>query len=235
MNITRKIFNKLDFFWHTRSSHSYVKWLRSKGVKIGDGCFCKFPKTITVDVSRASLIEIGNNVFIHSGTVIMAHDWTSWVFKNLYNDFIPSHGPIKIGNNVWFGQSCAILKGATIGDNCIIGYGSVVTKDIPSNSVAVGIPAKVVCTIDEYYEKRKQQYKQEVIDFAKSIRKRFNREPVEADFCDDYPAFVSKNNFEQYKNSFPYKNVFDDYQLEQWLQKHTSPFGSFKELLDKAK
>lgn len=52
--------------------------------------------------------------------------------------------PIKVGNNVWFGGSVTVLPNVTIGNNCVIGAGSVVTKDIPTNSLAVGNPAKVI-------------------------------------------------------------------------------------------
>lgn len=55
--------------------------------------------------------------------------------------------PITVGNNVWFGADVAVLPGVTIGDNCTIGAGSVVTKDIPANSLAVGNPCKVVRSI----------------------------------------------------------------------------------------
>ena len=51
---------------------------------------------------------------------------------------------IQIGNHVWIGLSCRILRGSTIGDNSIIGSGSIVTKKIPQNVTAVGSPAKVV-------------------------------------------------------------------------------------------
>ena len=51
--------------------------------------------------------------------------------------------PIKVGNNVWIGGNVAVLPGVTIGDNCTIGAGSIVVKDIPANSVAVGNPCKV--------------------------------------------------------------------------------------------
>ncbi|MFD0769303.1 sugar O-acetyltransferase [Bacillus sp. CGMCC 1.60114] len=56
--------------------------------------------------------------------------------------------PIKIGNNVWIGGNCVILPGTTIGDNSIIAAGSVVTKDVPPNTVAVGNPAKPLKTIE---------------------------------------------------------------------------------------
>lgn len=55
--------------------------------------------------------------------------------------------PITVGDNVWFGAGVSVLPGVTIGDNCVIGAGSVVVKDIPSNSVAVGNPCKVIKTI----------------------------------------------------------------------------------------
>lgn len=57
--------------------------------------------------------------------------------------------PIKVGNNVWFGGNVCVLPGVTIGDNVVIGAGSVVNKDIPSNVVAVGNPCKVVKEILE--------------------------------------------------------------------------------------
>ena len=52
--------------------------------------------------------------------------------------------PIKVGNNVWFGGNVVVLGGVTIGDNCVIGAGAVVTKDIPSDSVAAGNPCRVI-------------------------------------------------------------------------------------------
>jgi serine acetyltransferase len=60
--------------------------------------------------------------------------------------------PIAIGNDVYIGVNAIILAGVTIGNRCIIGAGTVVTKSIPDNSVAVGVPARVVKTVDEYLE-----------------------------------------------------------------------------------
>ena len=52
--------------------------------------------------------------------------------------------PVVIGNHVWIGMNSVIMKGVTIGDNVIIGANSVVTRDIPSNTIAAGIPCKVI-------------------------------------------------------------------------------------------
>ena len=96
-------------------------------------------------------------MYFNLNTSIIAHDEVAKVFRLKYNDWLPSNGRIKIGDNIVFARNVTILKGVTIGDNCIIGFGSTVIKDIPANSVAVGSPAKVVCTLDEYYEKRKKE------------------------------------------------------------------------------
>ena len=68
--------------------------------------------------------------------------------------------PVHIGENVWIGANCVVLPGVTIGDNSVIGAGSVVTKDIPANVVAVGNPCRVLREIGEhdkvyYYKDRK--------------------------------------------------------------------------------
>lgn len=57
--------------------------------------------------------------------------------------------PIIVGNNVWFGAGVQVMPGVTIGDNVVIGSGSIVVKDIPSNSVAVGNPCKVIREITD--------------------------------------------------------------------------------------
>ncbi len=63
--------------------------------------------------------------------------------------------PIVVGNDVYIGNNVIILPGVTIGSNVVIGAGAVVTKDIPDNSVAVGVPARVIKSADEYLEKLK--------------------------------------------------------------------------------
>jgi len=93
-------------------------------------------------------IQIGDNVVIARFVSILDHDHA---FSRNGADHIAFSGyvtgPITIGNNVWLADKVSILKGVTIGDNVIIGANSVVTKDIPSNCIAAGIPAKVIKNI----------------------------------------------------------------------------------------
>lgn len=86
-------------------------------------------------------VEFGDNVFIgpNCGFYTAGHP----VEVDLRNKGLEYAKPIKVGNNVWFGGNVVVLPGATIGDNVVIGAGSVVTKDIPSNVIAYGNPCKV--------------------------------------------------------------------------------------------
>ena len=56
--------------------------------------------------------------------------------------------PVVIGKNVWLGASVTVVPGVTIGDNAVIAAGAVVTKDVPANTIAAGVPAKVIRELD---------------------------------------------------------------------------------------
>ena len=95
----------------------------------------------------ANKVEFGNNVFIgpNCGFYTSGHP----LDYKTRNKGLEYAKPIKVGNNVWFGGNVCVLPGVTIGDNVVIGAGSVVNKDIPSNVIAVGNPCKVVKEILE--------------------------------------------------------------------------------------
>ena len=127
-----------------------IKFARSKGVTVGKNCrFINIKREAFG--SEPYLISIGDHVTITNGVQFITHDGGVWVFREKHPD-IDLIGPIKIGNNVFVGLNTIIMPGVEIGDNCVIGAGSVVTKSIPSNVVAVGAPAKPIKTIDEYWD-----------------------------------------------------------------------------------
>ncbi|HQK69406.1 MAG TPA: acyltransferase [Bacteroidales bacterium] len=123
-------------------SKTRIRYWRKQGMKIGDNCFINNVNFST----EPYLIEIGDHVAIAAGTDFITHDGAIWCFRDEIEN-ADVFGKIKIGNNVFIGNNCTILPGTTVGDNCIIGAGSVVRGNFPENSVIVGNPAKVVMPI----------------------------------------------------------------------------------------
>ncbi len=101
------------------------------------------------------IITIGNNVHITNGVRFVTHDGATLLFRDQVPD-LEITKPITIGNDVYIGNNVLLLPGVTIGNKVIIGAGAVVTHDIPDNSVAVGVPARVIKTADDYLEKAKR-------------------------------------------------------------------------------
>lgn len=106
-------------------------------IEIGENFYANH-NLIILDAAK---VEIGNNVFIAPNCSIYTAYHPIDVTER--NKGLEYASPVKIGNNVWIGGNVTILPGVTIGDNCTIGAGSVVTKDIPANSIAYGNPCRV--------------------------------------------------------------------------------------------
>jgi acetyltransferase-like isoleucine patch superfamily enzyme len=130
------------------SPNNYARFI---GVKFGNNCKFRTKYFGT----EPYLIEIGDNVQTAMNVYFINHDGGVGVLRNLYKDLkkIDLIKKIVIGNNVFIGFNVTILLGTKIGDNVIIGAGSVVRGELNSNSVYAGVPAKYICSIDEYKEK----------------------------------------------------------------------------------
>lgn len=107
-------------------------------IHIGDFFFANFNLTILDEAE----VRIGNYCFIGPNVSMYTACHPLEVADR--NEAIEWAEPIRIGHNVWIGGSVTILPGVTIGDNVVIGAGSVVSRDIPSDSLALGNPARVV-------------------------------------------------------------------------------------------
>ena len=117
----------------------------------GDGCYFQ-PYNFGTE---PHLLSFGDNVCVATGVRFVNHDIVSFVFNYMDKslDLPTKVKPIRDGNNVFIGSDSTILPGVTIGDNCVIGAGSVVTKDIPSGSVAVGVPCRVIGDFETFRSK----------------------------------------------------------------------------------
>lgn len=217
--------------WHRRNSQSYIAYLRLLGVEIGEGCIFRGPNTARVDLSRPALISIGDNVDINMHFQLLTHDWTSHVFRLRYHDFVNSSGSVKIGSNIYIGTSVIVLRGVTIGDNCIIGAGSIVTRDIPANSVATGAPCRVVCSLHEYYQKRKNRGLKEAVEYVKAFQERFGRDPLPRELHEEFIYFIDASNVEYYeREGVPVRSqlsmAYDD-----WMSTHKAQFSSYESFI----
>ena len=109
-----------------------------KQISIGKRFFANFNLTVLDEAP----VTIGDDCFIGPNvSIYTACHSTDPVERNTRREWAK---PVTIGNNVWIGGSVTILPGVTVGDNVTIGAGSVVTRNIPSNTVAVGNPCKVI-------------------------------------------------------------------------------------------
>lgn len=118
--------------------------------------FCDYGYNIEIGenfYSNHNLIILDGNKVIFGDNVFIAPNCAFYtaghpIDVNRRNQGLEYAKPIKIGNNVWIGGNVVVLPGVTIGDNTVIGAGSIVTRDIPANVVAVGNPCRVIKQID---------------------------------------------------------------------------------------
>ena len=127
----------------------YANW-GLKNVHVGRNVVFNFGCRFVDDAD----ITIGDNTMLGPGVCISTAEHP--LSPELRRNGLQYNKPVHIEDNVWIGAGAVILAGVTIGRNAVIGAGSVVTKDIPADSLALGIPAKVIRSITEeddlYYD-----------------------------------------------------------------------------------
>ena len=120
--------------------------------KVGKGCFMNFNFTVQDDakVTIGDHCNFGPNVTIVTPLHPMLPDERRGLLcSDGVERFLCYAKPVTIGNDCWFGANVVVCPGVTIGDGCVIGAGSVVTRDVPANSFAAGVPARVIRPITQ--------------------------------------------------------------------------------------
>ena len=154
------------------------KLLKEMFAEIGDGCYIEPPLRANWG---GHFVHFGKNIYANfnltlvDDTHIYVGDATMFgpnvtiataghpILPELREQAYQYHMPVRIGKNCWLGAGVIVMPGVTIGDNTVIGAGSIVTKDIPANVVAVGNPCRVMREIGEhdreyYFKERRIEY-----------------------------------------------------------------------------
>lgn len=215
------------------SSKDYIEYLRSLGMSIGENCTIFSPRNCIIDIQYPWMIEMGNNVQITYGVILLTHDYSWSVLKNIKDkgNILGAAGKITIGNNVFIGMNSVIMRGVTIGNNVIIGAGSVVTKDLPSNGVYAGNPCRFIMSIEDFYEKRERNQVNEAQQLAINYFNKFGKIPDESIFHEFFMLF--KDNPDDMNTIFNDKlkltgNYKDSYNF---MKRNHKKFNNFDEFL----
>lgn len=156
MNLSYKL-NKIKFALLS-NGFKRAEFLKKNNIlyNIGDNIFFQ-PRKLPGD---PKLICLHNNISVASGVVFVCHDVLHQVFNNIPSsneEFLFHMGCIEVMDNVFIGANSIIMPNVRIGSNVIVAAGSVVTKDVCSNSIVGGVPAKVIGKFDDVYLKRAQE------------------------------------------------------------------------------
>lgn len=144
----KKLFMKTFGAMYASINHvGFAKWI---GVNMGSDVHI-YGNPSKMFGTEPWLVTLGNHVHITMDVLFITHDGGTLLFRHLVPD-LEITAPVIVGDFVYIGVRSIILPGVKIGNNCIVAAGSVVSKDIPDNSVVGGIPAKFIKFTDEYFD-----------------------------------------------------------------------------------
>lgn len=152
-----------NILYRLRGGSKTVEQLERLGFKHGDNLNIMFGAI--VDCDHCYLISCGNDVTLAPRSYLLAHDAST---KNELG--YTRVGRVSIGNNVFIGANAIVLPGVSIGDNSIVAAGAVVSRSLPGNGVYAGVPAKQICSYQEYMERMRLQLSESPV-FDKSYRR----------------------------------------------------------------
>lgn len=203
----RKIIWRL--FSRFLKNHYFIDTLRLEGFDIGKGTMLFSPDSIIIDHERPWMIHIGEYCKITRGVTILTHDYSRSVLRRKYGEMIGEAGEVVLGNNVFVGVNSILLMGTHIGNNVIIGAGSVVGGRIPDNVVVAGNPARIIKTLDAHYESRTSKQLKEMAIYFRSYKKTFGCYPPPSNCGPFWQLFENRETFD-YENDIRLNVSGDD-------------------------
>lgn len=234
MNKYRIIIRKIIWLMFSRwlDKSYFVDTLRMEGFDIGKGTTFFSPNSIVIDHERPWMLHIGEYCKITRGVTILTHDYSRSVLRRKYGEMIGEAGEVIIGNNCFIGVNSIILMGSHIGENVIVGAGSVVSGKIPDNVVIAGNPARIIRSLDTHYEIRKSKQLREAIVYFKSYKLRYGKYPSRKNCGPFWQLFESRECID-YQND-PRLNLSGDNPAEfaNDLKATTPMFNSYENFLD---
>ena len=149
-NLIQSTLKKIHYSLEIRMYDNFTiaEYFRKQGAQVGDGCVFSIRDIGT----EPYLVKIGNNVAVTSGVTFNTHDGGTWVFREEIPD-LRVFGPIIIKDNCLIGTNSQIFPDVTIGPNSIVASGSVVIRDVPPDTIVMGIPARQFGSVTKFKEK----------------------------------------------------------------------------------
>lgn len=183
---------RLRYFPKKAKKYDFNYILESEGISVGKHTIFYDPNSMSIDRQRPWMLKIGDYCKITKGTVILTHDYSRSVLRRAYGDIVGEAGETIIGDNVFIGMNSIILMGAQIGNNVIIGAGSVVSGKVPDNSVVAGNPCRIIRTLEEHYAIRKRKTVAEARLYFNKFVERYKRIPSVAEMGPFFPLFLER-------------------------------------------
>lgn len=184
---------RLKLFPRFAGKYDFNEVLRSSGIQVGEGTIFYDPNSMSIDRQRPWMLKIGSYCKITKGTVILTHDYSRSVLRRAYGPIVGEAGETVIGDNVFIGMNSIILMGTKVGNNVIVGAGSVVSGVIPDNCVVAGNPARVIRTLDEHYRLRTERSLREAGIFVRSFIAAYGRDPEIHECGPFFPLFLERS------------------------------------------
>ncbi len=157
-----KVYDKFRRYWRQihmltiRDGWKKMAYIKKHGMfgAVGENCY--FQSNILP--AEPFLVYLHDNVAISAGVRIVTHSALNTVFNHeeKTDQYLCRFGKVEIGNNVYVGADAIINYGVTIGDNCIVAAGAIVTKDVPYDSIVAGVTAKIIGSFADAKRKNKE-------------------------------------------------------------------------------